>query len=158
MEEREMRKMRTRWIMAALLTLLVSGKPAQADDIRPAMESANARFLAAFNTPNPPAFDPLYTGDAVLFFQGAAPVTGPDAIAQFWDSRIKLGIRDHTFDIVETAAGGNFAYQLTRTSVQLLRPNGEKTLIPGYTVRIFEKQADGTWRVRIHMYNRAGAP
>src|SRR5262245_13177393 len=148
--------MRTRWI--ALLTLLVFGEPAAADDLRPAMESANAKFLAAFNTPNPPAFVPLYTGDAVLFFQGAAPVTGPDAIAQFWDSRIKLGIRDHTFDIIETAAGGNVAYQLTRTTVQLVRPTGEKVLIPGHTVRIFEKQGDGTWKVRIHMYNRDGAP
>jgi hypothetical protein len=35
-----------------------------------------------------------------------------------------------------------------------MRDNGEKTLISGHTVRIFEKQGDGTWKTKIHMYNR----
>jgi ketosteroid isomerase-like protein len=118
------------------------------------MESANAQFLAAFNTPNPSAFLPLYTKDSILFFQGAAPVTGPEAIKQFWESRIKIGARDHTFDIIETGADGNYAYQVTRTTIQLTRDSGEKTLISGHTVRIFEKQSDGTWKAKIHMYNR----
>jgi ketosteroid isomerase-like protein len=152
--ENEMRRTPLALALAAILPLWVFGKSASADDIRPAMEAANAQFLAAFNTPNPPAFLPLYTADAILFFQGAAPVTGPEAIKQFWESRIKMGVRDHTFDIIETWADGNYAYQTTRTTVQLVRDNGEKILISGHTVRIFQKQGDGTWKAKIHMYNR----
>jgi ketosteroid isomerase-like protein len=152
--ENEMRKVPFVSAIVAILPLLVLGRVARADDIRPAMESANTQFLAAFNTPNPSAFLPLYTTDSVLFFQGAAPVTGPEAIKQFWESRIKIGARDHTFDIIETGADGNYAYQVTRTTIQLVRDNGEKTLISGHTVRIFEKQSDGTWKAKIHMYNR----
>jgi hypothetical protein len=81
--------------MAATVPLLAPGKVARAEDIRPAMEIANAQFLAAFNMPNPSAFLPLYTKDSVLFFQGALPGTGPEAIKQFWESRIKLGVKDH---------------------------------------------------------------
>jgi ketosteroid isomerase-like protein len=149
---------RARRTRLAILPLLVLGRAAMADDLRPAMETANVQFLAAFNTPNPPAFLPLYTRDATLFFQGSAPVTGPEAIAQFWDSRIKLGVGDHTFDIIETAADGKYAYQVTKTTVQLKRESGEKILIAGHTVRIFEKQGDGTWKIKVHMYNRPGAP
>src|SRR5262249_49588996 len=138
--------------------LLVVGKLARADDLRAAMESANKQFLTAFNTPNPSAFLDLYTADSVLFFQGAPPVAGPEAIKQFWESRIKLGVRDHTFDIIETGADGKYAFQLTKTSVQLQRDTGEKTLITGHTVRIFEKQSDGTWKAKIHMFNRPSAP
>src|SRR5882724_5708240 len=141
-----MRTLRARLLIAAVLPLLVLGKVARADDIRPAMESANAQFLAAFNMPNPSAFLPLYTTDSILFFQGAAPVTGAEAIKQFWESRIKIGARDHTFEIIETGADGNYAYQVTKTTIQLMRDNGEKTLLSGHTVRIFEKQDDGTWR------------
>jgi ketosteroid isomerase-like protein len=101
---------------------------------------------------------PLYSADAVLFFQGAPPVTGPEAIRQFWDSRIKLGVRDHTFDIIEVGGDGKYAFQVTNTTVQLVRGTGEKTLISGHTVRIFEKQSDGTWKTKVHMYNRPGAP
>lgn len=153
-----MRKIPFVLAIGAILPLLVVGNVARADDIRPAMEKANVEFLAAFNTPNPSAFLPLYTTDAVLFFQGAAPVTGPQAIRQFWESRIKLGARDHTFDIIETRADGKYAFQLTRTTIQLVRDTGEKTLISGHTVRIFEKQNDGTWKAKIHMYNRPSAP
>ena len=149
-----MRTMRARWTVVAILPFLVFSKAAKADDIRPAMETANAQFLTAFNTPNPSAFLPLYTTDSILFFQGAAPVTGPEAIKQFWESRIKIGARDHTFDIIETGADGHYAYQVTRTTIQLVRDNGEKTLNSGHTVRIFEKQSDGTWKTKIHMFNR----
>ena len=82
-----------------LLPLLVVGKIVRADDIRPAMEAANAQFLMAFNTPNPAAFISLYTADAVLFFQGAPHVTGPEAIKQFWGghgSSSVLGIMPST--------------------------------------------------------------
>jgi ketosteroid isomerase-like protein len=151
--ENNMRKVPFILAVVASLPLLLANV-VRADDIRPAMESANAKFLAAFNTPNPSAFLPLYTKDSVLFFQGSPPVMGPEAIKQFWESRIKLGVRDHTFDIVEAGADGKYAFQVTKTTVQLVRDSGEKTLIAGNTVRIFEKQSDGTWKTKIHMYNR----
>ena len=151
--------MRTKhWVIAAILPLLVAGRAVRADDIRPAMEAANAQFLRAFNTPNPSAFVPLYTADSVLFFQGAPPVTGPEAIKQFWQSRINLGIRDHTFDIIETGADGRYAYQVAKATVQLVRDTGEKTLMVGHTVRVFEKQSDGTWKTKVHMFNRPNPP
>jgi len=151
--------MRTKhWVIAAILPLLVAGRAVRADDIRPAMEAANAQFLTAFNTPNPSAFVPLYTADSILFFQGALPVTGPEAIKQFWEARIKLGIRDHTFDIIETGADGRYAYQVAKATVQLVRDTGEKALMVGHTVRVFEKQIDGTWKTKVHMFNRPNSP
>jgi hypothetical protein len=72
-----------------------------------------------------------------LFFQGAPPVTGSEAIKQFRESRIKLGVKDHTFDIIETGADGKYAFQVTKAPIQLVRDSGEKTLIAGHTVRIF---------------------
>jgi uncharacterized protein (TIGR02246 family) len=156
--ESKMRKLPFVLAIVATLPLMVHGKTARADDIRPAMEAANAQFLAAFNTPNPSAFPPLYAADSVLFFQGVPPITGPEAIKQFWESRIKLGARDHTYDIIETRADGQYAYQITKNTVQLVRDTGERTLITGHTVRIFAKQNDGTWKIKIHMVNRLDAP
>jgi uncharacterized protein (TIGR02246 family) len=156
--ESKMRKLPFVLAIVATLPLALPGKTVRADDIRPAMEAANAQFLAAFNTPSPSAFLPLYTKDSVLFFHGMPPITGPEAIKQFWESRIKLGVRDHTFDIIETAADGKYAYQLTKSTVQLVRDTGEKTRTTGHTVRIFEKQNDGTWKVKVHMFNLLSVP
>jgi ketosteroid isomerase-like protein len=80
---------------------------------------------------------------------------GREAIKQFWESRIKLGIRDHTF---KTGVDGRYAYQVAKATVQLVRGTGEKTLIVGHTGRVFEKQSDGTWKTKVHMYNRPNAP
>ena len=153
-----MRKISCVLAIVAMLPSLLVGGVTRADDIRPAMERANAEFLAAFNTPNPSGFLPLYTADSVLFFQGAPPVSGPIAIKEFWESRIKLGIRDHTFEIIEIGTDGKYAFQVSKATVQLLRDNGEKILTAGHTVRIFEKQSDGTWKTKIHMFNRPSGP
>jgi uncharacterized protein (TIGR02246 family) len=142
----------------AFIALLLLGGPAWSDDIRLAMEAINARFLAAFNTPDSAAFPALYTEDATLIFHGVAPITGPQAIKRFWESRISAGARDHTFDIIETWADGKLAYQLSKAGVQLVRPTGEKTAISGYTLRVFEMQSDGTWKTKVHMFNILSAP
>ena len=143
----------------ALLVLFASVVfTARAEELRPAMERANAEFIEAFNRPNPAGFAALYTRDAVLLFSGLPPKTGPEAITQFWESRIKAGARDHTFAILDAWADGKYAFQLAQASVQLVPPTGEKTVISGYTVRIFERQSDGTWKTKVRMFNRQGGP
>jgi uncharacterized protein (TIGR02246 family) len=145
-----------RILLTVLLFLLVG--PARGDDIRPAMEALNAKFLAAFNTPDTAAFPALYTEDAILIFHGVPPIVGPEAIKRFWESRISAGARDHTFDIIETWADGKLAYQLSKAGVQLVRPTGERTTISGRALRVFEMQSDGTWKTKVHMFNILSAP
>jgi ketosteroid isomerase-like protein len=114
-----------------------------AADLRAAMEADNARWLAAFNTPNPAAFPAMYTKDALLLPQGAQPVTGgPEAIKRFWESNIKAGVKD-----------GKYAYQAAKWTVVLVKSTGEKIPLSGNTIRIFERQSDGTWLTKIHMFN-----
>jgi ketosteroid isomerase-like protein len=141
-------------ILLAILPTLVTAAAAQAEDLRAAMEAANIQFLTAFNTPDPAGFPPLYTSDSILLFSGAAPVIGPEAIGRFWESRIRAGARDHTFEIIETGGDGKYVYQVSRSNVQLVRETGDKTLVSGYTVRVFARQSDGAWKVKIHMFNR----
>src|SRR5947209_9382568 len=99
----------------ALLFLFASlAYTARAEELRPAMERANAEFLEAFNRPDPAGFAALYTPDAVLLFSGLPPKVGPEAITQFWESRIKSGARDHTFEIVNAWADGKYAFQIAK--------------------------------------------
>jgi uncharacterized protein (TIGR02246 family) len=143
-----------RALLASLALLVGPTVPASAEDLRAAMEEANARFLNAFNRPDPAGFAGLYTPDAILLFQGVPPKIGPDAITQFWESRIKTGAKNHTFEIINAWADGKYAYQIARAGVQLVPQSGERIVISGYTVRIFERQDDGTWKAKMHMFNR----
>ena len=95
----------------ALLVAFLTAAPARGEDLRAVMEADNARWLAAYNTNNPAAFPAMYTKDPVLLPPGAQPVSGREAIGQFWESRLKAGNRkDHTFEIVSVQQDGKYAY------------------------------------------------
>ena len=118
------------------------------------MDAANASFLAAYNTQNGAAFRGLYTSDAMLLAPGAQPVIGAEAIAAFWADRIKGGSRkNHTFDIVRVWADGRYAYQVARYTVDVVNDKGDIFKSAGNTVRIFEKQPDGKWLAKVHIFN-----
>lgn len=139
---------------AALLLMFATAASAWAEDFRAVMEADNVRWLAAYNTRNLAAFPAMYTEDAVVLPPGTQPVTGRDAIGQFWENWIKRGNRkDHTFEIVSVQQDGKYAYQVARWTVVVVKDNGETTQLSGNTVRIFERQVDGKWLTKVHIFN-----
>jgi uncharacterized protein (TIGR02246 family) len=138
----------------ALLVAFLAAAPARAEDLRAVMEADNARWLAAYNSNNPAAFPAMYTKDAVLLPPGAQPVSGREAIGQFWEARLKPGNRkDHTFEIVSIQQDGKYTYQVARWTVVVVKDTGEQTKLSGNTVRIFEHQPNGEWLTKVHIFN-----
>lgn len=85
---------------------------------------------------------------------GAAPVNGAEAIGKFWSDRIKPGNRkNHTFEIVSIQRDGELAYQVARWTLDLVGDGGEVKKLAGSTVRIFEKEPNGKWLVKVHIFN-----
>jgi uncharacterized protein (TIGR02246 family) len=138
----------------AFLALSGFATSLKADDLGADMEAVNARWNAAFNAGNAQALPAMYTKDAVVLPPGAKPVTGgPEAIAQFWEGIMKLGVKEHTFTIVSAHSDGKFAYQNARWTANLVKATGEKTPLSGNNVRVFERQPDGSWRTKVHIHN-----
>jgi uncharacterized protein (TIGR02246 family) len=126
----------------------------QDSELRAQMEAANASFLAAYNSQNGAAFKGMYTSDAMLLAPGAQPLVGPEAIAAYWTERIKGGSRkNHTLEIVNVWADGRYAYQVARYTVDVVNDKGEIFKSAGNSVRIFEKQSDGRWLTKVHIFN-----
>lgn len=138
----------------ALFVGFLTASPARAEDLRAVMEADNARWLAAYNTNNPAAFPAMYAKDAILMPPGSQPVSGPEAIGKFWESRLKTGNKkDHTFEIVSLQQDGKYAYQVARWTVVVVKDTGEPTKLSGNTVRIFEHQPGGAWLTKVHIFN-----
>lgn len=139
---------------AGALALAPAAAHPQGSDLRAQMEAANATFLTAYNSQNGAAFKALYTPDAMLLAPGTQPLLGAEAIGAFWADRIKGGSRkNHTFEIVNVWADGGYAYQVARYTVDVVNDKGEIFKSAGNTVRIFEKQPDGKWLTKIHIFN-----
>jgi uncharacterized protein (TIGR02246 family) len=142
-------------VALAVAVLFVSTSLACAEDIRVVMEKLNEQWLNAFNTPNTAAFLDQYTEDAVLIPQEAmVPLKGPQAIREYWDGTLKVGAKNHTFQVLDAEEYGNIAYQLSSFTVDV----GNTTHIAGHTMRIYEKQSDGSWKIKVHMYRYPPAP
>jgi len=140
-------------VLAVMLALLAFVLPVRADDLRAAMEAENAKWLTAYNTNTPATFSNLYAKDAVLMPSGLKPITGANEITQFWETRLKPGNKkDHTFEVISIGQDGKLAYQVNRWSVVFIKDSGDRTLLAGNSTRVFERQADGSWRIKVHIY------
>ncbi len=126
----------------------------QRSDLRGQMEAANSAFLAAYNTQNAAAFRSLYTPDAMLLAPGAPPLVGAESIEAYWADRIRGGSRkNHTFEIISIAEDGRHAYQVARYTVDVVDQKGEIFKSAGNSLRIFERQPDGKWLTKVHIFN-----
>ena len=137
-----------KWIFGLYISVFAVTS-AWSDDLRSAMEAENARWLTAFNSQNAAALPAIYTDDAQLIPPGAPIANGVDAIHKFWEAKIKGGIRDHTFEIVNIYSDGKYAYQVSKWTAVLVK-DGEKTPLSGNRLRVFERRSDGSWRAKTH--------
>jgi ketosteroid isomerase-like protein len=123
------------------------------DALRSSMEAENARWLSAFNTQNVEKLQETYTADAVLIPPGAPITNGPRAIGEFWHARMKAGVRDHTFEILNIYSDGKYTYQITKWTAVVVKAH-ESIPLSGSNLRVFEHQSDGSWKVKAHIFVR----
>lgn len=141
-------------IMTAVIFILLGATTAVAGrDLSEDMEAENRRWLAVYNSRDPQAFGSMYTSDAVIVPQGGPPIRGRTAIVQFWFEMLKNGFLNPTLEIVDLHQEGRLAYQTCRWSVMKPKENDSVKRLTGNTLRIFERQRDGRWLIKVQMSN-----
>jgi len=116
------------------------------------MMKLNAQWDAAINEPNFDALLPMYAADAKLMPPGAAPVSGPTAIREFFAKR-GTSVRNHKLELVEVLQMGDYAYVTSRFKALLVKGE-ETTILSGSTVKLYEHQSNGEWKVKSHIFVR----
>jgi ketosteroid isomerase-like protein len=119
----------------------------QVEDLRTLMETDNIEWLAAFNTGDVDRLGAKYAADATVVDPQQGPIQGVEAIKRFWSEGVKH-VTDHTWEIVDVYQMGDLAYQIATWTA---KSGGQ--IGAGNTVRIFERQADGRWLTKVHMFN-----
>jgi ketosteroid isomerase-like protein len=135
-----------------LLLVLATIAHAWADSLTEEMTKLNAQWDAAINDANFDALLPMYAADASLMPPGAPPVSGPNAIRDFFAKR-GTSIRNHKLELVEILPIGDYAYVTSRFKASLVRGE-ETTMLSGSTVKLYEHQSSGEWKVKSHIFVR----
>jgi ketosteroid isomerase-like protein len=142
----------SRTLSVVLVLLLATIGYVWADPLTADMMKLNAQWDAAINDPNFDALLPMYAADASLMPPGTAPVSGPTAIRDFFAKR-GTSVRNHKLELVEVLPMGDYAYVTSRFRASLVRGE-ETTTLSGSTVKLYERQSDGEWKVKSHIFVR----
>jgi uncharacterized protein (TIGR02246 family) len=137
---------------AALGIGLLLSVAAKAEDIRAAMEAANAQFDETFNKGDATAVAALYTPDAQVLSPGKI-ANGTAEISKLWEDLMKAGIRDHKLQLISAKGEGKFAYESAKWTVSGPGKDGGRKSYSGTTAKILQKQSDGTWKAQMHIWN-----
>jgi ketosteroid isomerase-like protein len=139
-------------LSVVLVLLLATIGHVWADPLTEDMTKLNAQWDAAINDPNFDALLLMYATDASLMPPGAAPVSGATAIRDFFAKR-GTSVRNHKLELVEILQMGDYAYVTSRFKASLVKGE-ETTMLSGSTVKLYEHQSNGEWKVKSHIFVR----
>ena len=126
--------------------------------VEQAIRDAAKRFVETYKRGDAAAAADFYTDDAKLLPPNMEMVTGKQAIEDFWKVAMAMGIRNINLEPIEMGYDGDLAYE-TGVSTINIRPEGEQaTTDRGKYLVVMKRQADGSWKVAVDIWNSDPAP
>jgi len=117
------------------------------------VEALNTAWNDAFNSGDAAAVAALYHENAHLSPGNQKVLTGREEIQKLFQSFIDGGVHDHAIEIVDVHANGDIVYEISKWSAKGAEKDGKKPEFGGVLLNIFERQSDGSWQSRLHIWN-----
>ena len=127
--------------------------PSYADDLA-AITGFNERYLAAINTEDIASLSALTTDGHIMLPPNQEPVVGKAANDAMNGGAFERYEFSETWQPVETVIDGDLAFQRgTFTTIATPRGDGDRLEVNGSFLRIYQRQANGDWRMTRDMFN-----
>jgi uncharacterized protein (TIGR02246 family) len=139
----------------ALLSFALVGAAAAGTKVEQALRDLDAQWSAAAGAKDLDKTVSYYADDAIVMPPNAPPATTKEAIRSTWNEMLTspgAGISWKTTK-VEVANGGDLAYVSGTYEETMTDASGKRAQDRGKYVEIFKKQADGTWKVIVDIWN-----
>ena len=147
-------------LILALSTFVSAAAYAKDDDageVRKAIEAANAKFSAAFARGDAKAIAEMYTADAVVLPPDTEMIRGTAAIAAFWTATMQSGVKGAALTTVDVGVSDDLAYETGKVVLTIHPEGAAATTATAKYVVVWKKQADGTWKLQLDMWNNLPA-
>jgi ketosteroid isomerase-like protein len=134
-----------------------SPQPTLEQDIA-AIAAFNARYLKSINDGDIATLSSLTTEGHIMLPPSRPPIVGKAANDEANGRAFEQFDFDETWTPQETVVSGDWAHQRgTFTVVATPKAGGERREISGNFLRIYQRQANGEWRMIRDMFNSDGA-
>jgi uncharacterized protein (TIGR02246 family) len=122
-------------------------------DLHDSIRRANDRWNSAFNSGDAAAVAGSYTADATVLPHTHDVIRGADSIRSFWQSVMDAGFRNHAIELIDVHTDGDLAIETGRWRAEGAGDDGTAQSFGGSLVNVFERQSDGAWKCRLHIWN-----
>lgn len=124
-----------------------------------ALRSADAALSEAVANKNLEHIVAHYAHDASIPPVAEPIVTGRQAVREEWEHILSIpGFQSTTTTMVEVSRAGDLGYTQGTYSTTFNLQDGTTGMEHGKWVSIWRKQADGTWKVAVEIYNTDEPP
>jgi uncharacterized protein (TIGR02246 family) len=121
--------------------------------VQQAIEGTNVRFVQAYNRGDVASVAALYTDDAVLLPPNMEMLRGRQAIEAFWNGARQMGIREVILETASVEDSGQLAYEIGAYTLKIEPEGREATTDKGKYVVVWKRQADGSWKLAVDIWN-----
>jgi len=147
-------------VAAALLTGCGPGgaqRPTAEQDVAAIMKF-NERYLGSINGEDIATLASLTTEHHMLIAPGRPPIVGKAANDAMNGRAFEQFAFDETWNPAETVVSGDLAFQSgSYTTIATPRSGGEARSVKGTFLRIYQRQANGEWRMTRDTFNSESA-
>jgi ketosteroid isomerase-like protein len=150
-EEDSMRLVHTSAIVLCLLTAAPGVSLAQ--DVRGAVEKAYTAWDAAFNKQDAKAVAATYVPSAKLMPPTHQVASGPAEIEKFWAGLFASGVTGHKLEIIDAGGDDKIVFGTAKWSATGKDKDGKPAPLSGLAMHVFERQADGSLKLRLQTFN-----
>ncbi len=140
-----------RHLLAAALIAIPSA--AWAGPLDDQVRAAYLAWDAAFNKGDAEAVAAFYTGDASFLPATHDIVQGPNGVEKFYSGLFAGGVTDHTLDLIRTAGDDKIVIAAAKWSATGKDAAGKSTRFSGIATHVFERQPDGSLKLKLHTFN-----
>ena len=123
-------------------------------EVRAAIEAADEVFMATFERGDTAALADLYTENGQLLPAGSDFVTGKEAIQNFWQGTMEMGIKSAKLETIEVEGHGDTAIEEGKYT---LRGESGNVLDRGKFIVIWKQQA-GQWKLHRDIWTTSLTP
>lgn len=146
--------MRRAQLTAIVLCLLTFGSTAVlAGDAKSDVAAAYAAFNAAFNHGDAKALAGMYVTSAEILPPTHAVVSGASDIEKFFAGFFANGVTNHALEIIDVGGDDKIVFATSHWSAKAKGTDGTEQNIGGLATHVFERQPDGSLKLRLHTFN-----
>jgi ketosteroid isomerase-like protein len=107
----------------------------------------------SFNKGDAVALASAYFPNAKVLPPTHSVVSGEAEIERFFAGLFQSGVTNHRLDVIETGGDGRLVFGTARWSATGKGADGAPQSFVGFATHIFEPQADGSLKLRLHTFN-----